>query len=224
MRQLLLLAILLAFLLSACKPGTDKGPSYQFEKGFGDSKEDPVGTPFTWPAGIRLLDKPNSTEDCFYDSMRKNRFHGHGGNVQICLNLYNETNAPILVKLPPGLMFVAKSLKVQNGFLVTGVTIEVPPQEQYFATLYMICANTDRSSPFNDEIEEQAIVTDHPALRELAKLLENKKCNFEDYGGRYLDPDAVAASDLPMLAAKNLIYGKPVSEDVMAGILALPER
>lgn len=224
MKQLLTLLIFFCLLFSACKPGADKDPAYQFEKGFGDSKEHPVGVPFNWPAGIRLLDKPNSTEDCFKDSKKHNRFHGHGGNVQICLNLYNDTNAPIQVKLPPGLMFVAKSLKVQNGFIVTGVTIEVPPKEQYFATLYMICANTDRSSPDNDEIEEQAIVTDHPALRELAKLLENKKCNFEDYGGGYLDPDAVAASDLPMLAAKNLIYGKPIREEVMAGILALPER
>lgn len=224
MKQLLSLLIFFCLLSGACKPGADKDPAYQFEKGFGDSKEHPVGVPFNWPAGIRLLDKPNSTEDCFYDSKKHNRFYGHGGNLQICLNLYNDTDAPIKVNLPPGLMFVAKSLKVQNGIIVTRVTIEVPPREQYFATLYMICANTDRSSPFNDEIEEQAIVTDHPALRELAKLLENKKCNYEDYGGGYLDPNAVAASDLPMLAAKNLIYGKPISEEVMAGILALPER
>ncbi|OJV15221.1 MAG: hypothetical protein BGO21_29900 [Dyadobacter sp. 50-39] len=224
MKQLLPPIFFFGLLLAACKPGAEKDPSYQFEKGFGDSKEHPVGVPFSWPAGIRLLDKPNSTEDCFEDSKKKNRFHGHGGNVQICLNLYNETDAPIKVQLPPGFMLVAKSLRVQNGFIVTWVTIEVPPREQYFATLYMICANTDRSSPYNDEIEEQAVITDHPALRELSKLLENKKCNFEDYGGKYLDPDAVAASDLPMLAAKNLIYGKPITEDVKARILALPER
>jgi hypothetical protein len=224
MRPIFLFVILPALLVSACKPSADKEPIYQFEKGFGDSKEHPIGKPFTWPEGIRLLDKPNSTEDCFYDSKKKNRFHGHSGGVQICLNLYNETNAPIQVKLPPGLMFVAKSLKVQNGFIVTWVTIEVPPREQYFATLYMICANTDRSSPYNDEIEEQPIVTDHPALRELAKLLENKKCNFEDYGGKYLDPDAVATTDLITLAAKNLIYGKTIRQEVMEGILAMPER
>lgn len=76
---------------------------------------------------------------------------------------------------------------------------------------------------YNDEIEEQAIVTDHPALRELAKLLENKKCNFEDYGGKYLDPDALAATDLITLAAKNLIYGKPIRPEVMEGIRAMPE-
>lgn len=212
-------------LTGACKPGAGKEPEYQFVKGFGDSKEDPVGEPFVWPAGIRLVDRPNSTEDCFYDSRERNRLYGHGANVQICLNLYNETNAPITVKLPPGLMFVAKSKKVQNGFIVTWVTIRVPPREQFFATLYMICANTDRSSPDEgDEIDEQPIVTNHPALTELAKLLESKKCNFEDYGGKYLDPDAVAASNLPMLAAKNLIYGVPIREEVMAGILALPER
>ena len=224
MRQLAFIITLATLLLNACKPGADKEPIYQFEKGFGDSKEHPVGIPFAWPEGIRLLDKPNSTQDCFYDSKKKNRFHGHSGGVQICLNLYNETNKFIQVKLPPGLMFVAKSSKVQSGFIVTWVTLNVPPGEQYFATLYMVCANTDRSSPDNDEIEEQGIITDHPALRELTRLLENKKCNFEDYGGKYLDPDALAATDLITLAAKNLIYGKPIRPEVMDGILALPDR
>lgn len=68
MRQLAFIIIFATLQLNACKPGSDKEPIYQFEKGFGDSKERPVGIPYAWPKGIRLLDKPNSTQDCFYDS------------------------------------------------------------------------------------------------------------------------------------------------------------
>ncbi len=212
-------------LLTDCKTGSsDKNPSFQFEKGFGSSKERPEGTPFFWPAGVRLLDKPKTYDECFYDAKKKKRLYGHGGQVWVCLNLYNETNAPIQVKLPPGLMFISESLDVQNGLLVTGVMIEVPAREQFFANLYMICVNTDRASPYLDEYEEQAIVTDHPALRELQKLLEGKKCNFEDYGGIYLEPTAVKSSEAINNATHKLIYGKPLTDLVMQELRAIPER
>lgn len=216
--------LLLALLLNGCKPGSDKDPSFQFEKGFGSSKELPVGSPFSWPTGLHIVGPLITEDECFYEAKRKHRLFGHGAQVQICMNLYNETQKPIRLHLPPGLMFVSKSLDVQNGLLISGVTIEVPAKEQFYANLYMICVNTDRASPGHDEYEEQAIITDHPALRELIKLLENKKCNFEDYGGIYLEPTASQITYQINAAVHDLIYGKPVKDQVMAELRAIPER
>jgi hypothetical protein len=224
-KRFLIISVLLAVpLLKGCKPGSEKGPSFQFEKGFGSSKEHPEGKPFAWPTGLRVVGPLITEDECFYEAKNKRRLFGHGAQVQICLNLYNETQAPIRLQLPPGLMFVSKSLDVQNGLLITGVTILVPPGEQFFANLYMICVNTDRKSPGHDEYEEQAIITDHPALRDLMKLLENKKCNFEDYGGIYLEPTASEITYKINAAVHPLIYGKPVKSEVMAELSAIPER
>jgi hypothetical protein len=225
MRNFLFTSTLLIILVitNCCKPGSEKKPEFQFEKGFGRSTEHPVGVPFAWPAGLRVLDKPATEDDCFYDSVNKNRLFGHGA-VLICLNLYNETPAAITVRLPPGFMLVSKSLQVQNMLLINTVTIVVPPREQYFATLIMICVNIDRESPYHDDYEDQPIVTDHPALRELAEAIRNKKCNFEDYGGKSQDPNAMRASELINSAVHDLIYGKPVKDGVMAELLALPDR
>lgn len=225
MKRFLTVSVLLAvLLLNGCKPGSEKDPSFQFEKGFGRSKERPVGRPFAWPAGLHIVGPLITEDECFYDAKRKRRLFGHGAQVQICMNLYNETQAPIRLHLPPGLMFVSKSLEVQNGLLITGVTIEVPAQEQFFANLYMICVNTDRDSPSHDEYEEQALITDHPGLRDLTKLLENKKCNFEDYGGIYLEPTAMRVSDVINFAVHDVIYGKPARGEVLAELRAIAER
>jgi hypothetical protein len=168
----ILLAVLLLF--NQCKPDSGKDPEFRFEKGFGRSKERPMGTPFAWPAGLRVLDKITTNDDCFYESVRKKRIFGHG-DLQVCLNLYNETQAPITVRLPPGFMFISKSLEVQNMLLITTTTIVVPPGEQFFSTLTMMCVNTDRNTPYGDEYEEQPIITDHPALRDLTISLKDKK-------------------------------------------------
>lgn len=225
MKKSLLTLLLLAVLLisNGCKPGSKNEPEFQFEPGFGRSNDHPLGSRFTWPAGLRFVEKPTTDDDCFYDSVNKRRIFGHG-SIQICLNLYNETQKPITLTLPPGFMFVSKSLEVQNMLLINTVTILIPPKEQFFSTLIMICVNTDRETPYHDEIEDQAIITDHPALRELVQRIKNKKCNYEDYGGASNDPNAFRVSELINSAVHDLIYGKAVKSDVMAALLALPER
>lgn len=207
MKKSILTLFLLAVLLSSnrCRPDPEREPDFQFEKGFGRSQEHPLGKPFTWPAGVRFVEKPTTNDDCFYDSVNKRRIFGHG-SIQIYLNLYNEIQAPITVTLPPGFMFVSKSLEVQNMLLINTVTILVPPQEYFFSTPTMICVNTDRETPCHDEIEDQAIITDHPALRELVQRIKNKKCNYEDCGGASTEPNAIRVSELINSAVHDLIY------------------
>lgn len=224
MIKFLTISLALMLFLGGCKHNTDNDPSFQFEKGFGRSKERPEGKPFAWPAGLHVQGPLTTEDECFYDAVEKKRLYGHGGQVQICLNLYNETAAPLRVNLPPGLLFISKSLEVQNGLLISGVTIEVPAKEQFFANLYLICVNEDRGSPGHDEYEEQAILTDHPALRDLVRLLDGKKCNFENYGGIYMEPTATEISDRINHAVHNLIYGKPVSSELMQQLAAIPKK
>lgn len=197
--------------------------SFQSEKGFGASTERPEGVPFAWPEGIKLLDKPGEYEECFDAVHKLNRNYGHGGQVQLCLNFFNETDKPITLKLPPGLLFISKSIEAQNGILVSAVTIEVP-SGQYVVNLVMSCVNPGRSSSPGYAYEEQPIVTDNPALRELIKMLENKKCNYEDYGGIALQPRAMEISTFIDLAIKDLVSGKPIHEQEMKGLAGIPDR
>ncbi|MCF0068853.1 hypothetical protein LZD49_00130 [Dyadobacter sp. CY261] len=223
MRKLNLLLMGLVIISACSKKGKDQDPGFQSVKGFGASTDRPEGVPFVWPKGIRLLEKPGEYEECFDAIHKQNRNYGHGGEVQLCLNFYNETDESIKLTLPPGLMFISKSLEAQNGILVTAVTIEVPAG-QYVVNLMLSCVNGSRSSSTGYEYEEQPIVTDHPALRDLVKMLKNKKCNYEDYGGVALQPRAMEISAFIDVAIKDLIKGKPIHQQEMKGLLAIPDR
>jgi hypothetical protein len=223
MRRLYLLLTGLMILSACSKKEKDQQPVFQSVKGFGASVDRPEGIPFVWPKGIRLLEKPGEYEECFDAIHKQNRNYGHGGQVQLCLNFYNETDKAIKITLPPGLMFISKSLEAQNGILITAVTIEVPAG-QYVINLIMSCVNPSRSSSAGYEYEEQPIVTDHPALRQLTEMLKNKKCNYEDYGGVALSPKAMEISAIIDVAIIDLLNGKPIHEQEMRGLMGIPER
>ncbi len=227
MRKVFLLLAGLIIAVAACdKKEKSEESAFQPEKGFGASIEHPEGIPFVWPQGIRVSVKSNDCDYCdeCVDAIHKqNRNYGHGGQVQLCLDFYNETGGPIKLTLPPGLMFISKSTEAQNGLLVTSVTIEVPTG-QYVANLIMSCVNPGRSSSAGYQYEEQPIITDHPALRDLVKMLENKKCNYEDYGGIALQPRAMEISSFIDLAIKDLISGKPLHKQEIDGLAGIPDR
>ncbi|SEI50643.1 hypothetical protein SAMN05216327_10294 [Dyadobacter sp. SG02] len=224
MKKLFLILNLSLLGLACSKSGKDDDPSFQFAKGFGRSEERPEGVPFVWPVGLRLVGEPGTGDECFDAIYKQKRLFGHGGGVAVCLNFYNETDKPITLKLPPGLMFVSKTVEAQNGLLLTVVTIEVPPKEQYLAQLNMMCVNPPRSSSSGYEYEAQPIVTDHPALRPLIDLLANKRCNYEYYGGDYDSQLALEIGATISVAAQDLIYGKPIHKQEQQAIAAIPEK
>lgn len=215
----------MSILALACqKNGKDDDPSFQFAKGFGRSQERPEGVPFVWPKGLRLVDKPGTGYECFDAIHKHKRLYGHSGNVALCLNFYNETNKPIMLTLPPGLMYISKTVEAQNGLLLTVVSILVPPGEQFPVQLNMMCVNPPRSSSPGYEYEEQPIVTDLPVLRPLIKMLQNKRCNYEDYGGDYDNQQALEVGATIAVAAQDLIYGKPIHKQEQQAIAAIPEK
>lgn len=215
-------ALMLTVTGACTKKNKDEDPGFKFEKGFGRSEERPEGLAYRWPDGIRLLDKPGTEDECFEAMHKQKHLYGHGGDVALCLNFYNETDQPIRVNLPPGLMFVSKTIEAQNGMLLTGVTIEVPAKEQYFAELFMICVNPPRHTSTGYEYEEQPIITDHPALRELIASLRNKKCNYEDYGSVYPNQLALEIGATIATAASDLIYGKPIHQQEREAMAKIP--
>lgn len=226
MRRNYLAFLLLLFITVSCKntKDDDREPALTFESGFGDSEERPVGTPFVWPEGLKLLGEPGTDDECDDAVYRQHRVFGHSGSVALCLNFYNNTNHPIRLTLPPGLMFISKRTIAQNGLLLTAVTIEVPAKQQYFAQLLMMCVNPPRSTSSGYEYEAEPIVTDHPALRKLVKMLEGKKCNYEYYGGDIGNNVAMKIGAVLSVAGQDLIYGRPIHEQELIEISRIPNK
>lgn len=228
MLTLLKRPLLLAWLgltLAGCPSGSTVEPvEPRYEPGFGPSQERPVGTPFTWPAGITLIGEPaDDNLDCEMDAYDKHHYLGVGGLVTVCLNLYNSTSQPINVTFPPGLMVVSKSLRVQNGFIATRTSFEVPPGQHFFR-LHTNCANGGtRSSSGGHTYEAQLLLTQHPGMQELLNLLATKKINFEDYGGQAA-PIAAAAAGPVGAAVGHVAFDEEISDQVRRELAALPPR
>ncbi|WP_400190528.1 hypothetical protein [Hymenobacter sp. B81] len=226
--RLLLGLLSVALAVSGCKlfGGNEPAPEPEehYEPGFGPSQERPVGTAFTWPAGITLIGEPaDDNLDCVMEADQHRRNLGNGGMVSLCLNLYNSTSQPINVTLPPGLMWIAKSLKTQNGIIVNRISFEVPPGQRFFR-LHTYCANGGTRSPSGGQTyEAQPLVTQHPGLQELIGQLETRKINFEDYGGERLS--TVAAYSGPVAGAVTKVaFNEPISEQTRRELAALPLR
>ena len=153
--------------------------------GLGSSTAAPQGATFSLPAGIELEgpikgysgDDPVECDDKYGEHA-----YGHGELVRLCLIFRNQTNQPITVTLPPGLMFVARDLKIQNGLIPQRIAIEVPPGERFFAPVYMYCANGPRRpSSTQSEYDLGPIIQDAD-FQEFFALLEGKVIVREDTG------------------------------------------
>lgn len=145
--------------------------------GIGHSKAAPEGPVFALPDGITVENPIRSfyTEDpreC--DDKDKDDAYGTGGDVTLCVIFQNHTNAPITVTLPPGLLFVSSSTKIQNGLLVQSASFEVPAGERYFAPLFLHCVNQNRETSGVGDDYALGPVLDLPAFKELYALIEGK--------------------------------------------------
>lgn len=217
----------LLFSLANCKTDPDESlnpdPEPRIEPGFYYSDERPVGTPFEWPKGITLVGKVKSDFDCFDEAYKKNRHYGNGSLVYVCLNLLNSTNKPINVTLPPGIIWESESTQAQNGLLIKKVSIEVPAAEQYFALLHAYCVNPGRSGSIGYDYKAQPILTSHPGMEQLYRLVANKKINFEQYG-RVRDSTIAMAGAQLGIAVHEISAGKPLSKLTRDWINAMPNE
>lgn len=181
--------------------------------GLGLSKAEPEGAPFKLPPGITLEDPilayaSQDPIDCEDKYPEEGDPSNNGGAVTLCLVFRNTTGQPITVTLPPGLLFVSKSDKVQSGFTVQTVRIVVPAGERYFSPLHLHCANVDRNlSSRNDEYKLGPIVQ-YEEFNELFTLLEGKTVTRDELA--YVQ-----------LAVRHLTNGEGLSAEDRAALKAM---
>ncbi len=179
-------------LLAACSDeGGDSSPDDtsrggdEHRPGLGKSTKAPEGRPFTLPAGL-TLETPimgyasEDPEDC--DDIYGEHAYGHGALVRLCLIFNNTTGSPINVTLPPGLIFVSKDLKVQNGILTQRISFEVPAGTRFFAPLFMYCVNGPRRSTATIDEYSVGPITEYEDFQELFRLLEGRSISREEAG------------------------------------------
>ncbi|WP_120541805.1 hypothetical protein [Corallococcus terminator] len=161
----------------------DEDPTEQTDRpGFADSDKEPEGLPFDLPEGIELKDPIKGFNPFDPDGTCKREEdeqalapQGSGDLIRLCLEFRNTTNQPIDVQLPPGLVFVSSSRKVQHGMLVQGVTLEVPSNEYLFAPIKGYCLNDTRSGNAPVDLFKKGPVTQYSDFKELFALLADKQ-------------------------------------------------
>lgn len=189
----------------------DKNPVGEDRPGMGRNESAPQGTAFTLPTGLELeqpikgYNDPDPT-DC--DDKYEDESKGQGELVRLCLIFRNTTNRPIIVQLPPGLIFVSRNRGVQNGMLAQRVAIEVPAGERYFQPLFLYCVNSERDPSSPQENFDLGPVTQYSDFQELFRLLENK---------------TVTSSNFPIVqqAMTDLSDNQGLSSSIRASINAL---
>ncbi|WAC14559.1 hypothetical protein [Dyadobacter pollutisoli] len=149
---------------------------------FGTSKMRPYGETFTYPAGIKVIGKPHWDLECIDEARKQKRVFGSGSAVHFCIQLANTTGSPIVVVFPPGTVFISESIESQNGILVQGISMEVPPQSAPVFHIFNNCINADRDiTDYNVTFEPVPIISDLEGIAELTMLLADKRINSEDY-------------------------------------------
>jgi hypothetical protein len=166
----------------------DEGtPPESSAPGFGTSKSRPAGTPFSFPAGVALVQKPRSDSDCWYEAKKNKKIKGSGNAVAFCLTFKNDNAYPVQITIPPGIIWVAEKNESfedisQNGIIVKTVTLHIPAHAIEATWLVAYCINVDRSgSRPGDTYEAVPILSNHPGIKALASQLATKKINEEDY-------------------------------------------
>lgn len=181
MKRLLLLLLAAAMVFAACKKddaplpnngGNGGGNDSADYKGLGKSTEDPVGAPFTLPAGVTLSGYRYS-DSCYIENFRNRR--GAGMMVRFCLTLTNNTNQPVPVRLPPCTFFISTKKELQHGILLIKVEELIGAYESETILLELFCTNKERGPSDWGAAYKQGPVSNNKEIKDLAQLLEGKE-------------------------------------------------
>ncbi|MBW8324182.1 MAG: hypothetical protein K0M50_05400 [Prolixibacteraceae bacterium] len=189
--------------------------------GFNLSQARPEGELFKWPDGISVLEsRLIDDNDCEQERNDQDRNVGFGDGVMFCITFFNNTDKPITLTFPPGIIWVSTKGDVQNGIVPTRTSFEIPSNQPYYALMNATCINEPRGTTGGDW-EKTPVITNHPGFKELFQILESKKLNYEEYGGdRYKTPNPVPV----MRAIINISGGRPVTKEIWDEIKALPNK
>ena len=179
--------------------------------GMGLSEVEPEGTPFVLPEGL-TVEAPirgyNSADPSDCDHKYSETAVGQGEQVRLCLILNNATNQPITLQLPPGLVFVSRSRKTQNGMIAQRIAIEVPAKTRYFQPLFSYCINSGRESAGLEDEFDIGNVTNVPAFQAFFRMVEDKVVTNTNF--------------IPVnQAIKTLSNGEALDADLLARLEAL---
>ncbi|MBJ6761228.1 hypothetical protein JGU66_10670 [Myxococcaceae bacterium JPH2] len=175
----LLVTVLCAVACSDKKddPGT---PGEGVERpGMGTSTKPPEGAPFTLPAGVEWINPTIKSYNAVFPEKchdkKESDGRGSGDLVRLCLALRNTTTQLVRVTFPAGMIFISESLDVQNGVLVQGETVELPPTQEFYVPLFLYCLNSDRSGSYPDDEFRPGPITQYKDFLDFFTLLANKK-------------------------------------------------
>jgi len=167
-------------------------PDFVPAKGFAGSEEEPEGTPLILPTGVTLEGiepyNPIDETDCNGEPRVGAPAEGY---VPLCLLFRNSSKQPVNLQLPPGLIFISKATKIQNGILVQKVSREIPAEQYLYVPIRAQCLNGSRFFPGVGDLYRIGPVTQYAPMLDLIKKLETK--NLEASGDINKDGPLAAA-------------------------------
>lgn len=133
--------------LAGCTSAAATDDEYAGLGGSGDCKTGanaawatPAGTAFALPSGVEVSGDINGNVVEAPCSMVPIVEYG-GDLLPACLTLKNTTNAEITVKLPAGLVFLAKQAETQNGIILQDHDLVIPAGETKSFRFNLYCLN-----------------------------------------------------------------------------------
>lgn len=156
--------------------------SIDTKKGMGTSAELPEGPAFKLPKGI-VLDRSEipgyDFGACKCKADNRNCELGAGGLVRLCLALRNQTQEPVTVTLPAGLIFVSLDERTQNGILISNEALVVPAGGTLSFNLALFCLNENRAVTKAKDKYKLGPVSEDGDMRALMVLLQQKDLKNE---------------------------------------------
>jgi hypothetical protein len=210
------LLLVTGFLFCCKKKDKDPEKTAVTKKGFGDSQERPTGTPFQLPASVTINGPVkgfiNWGEAC---ENKEDKAKGKGDLVKLCIPFFNNSNQPVTITFPPGLIFIAKNVNYQNGILIEQAVFEVPPQQQFYIPIFLCCLNESRTPSVPWEEWELGPVTNDKDMLDLVTWLNTKNLTggFTSTGTQPVQH-----------AVWNVSEGEPIDEDDKNDIANLPNK
>lgn len=191
---LIVLALGTATFIS-CKKGKSDSPAGSDEKpgqipGIGKAAGKPEGTPFTLPAGVKLVGDIEGNLFTTKATGQECVFDGQGFFVVARIRLHRDAGGqnPLEVVFPGGLIIECLSDKYQHGLLVEKVVVTLPPTApggqgaECNVTLLLFCLNEKKDPSDENARYKFGPVTNSSLINEFIQEIKNKKISFSAYG------------------------------------------
>ena len=169
----------------------DSTTDYVPAKGFAESNEEPEGSALVLPEGLSF----EGIEP--YDILDETDCNGQPrvgapaeGCVPLCLLFRNTSQHPVTLQLRPGLIFISKEIKIQNGILIQKVSKEIPAKQYLYVPIRAQCINPGRFFPGVGDAFRMGPVTQNGPMLDLIKKLATK--NLTVTGDINIDADVAA--------------------------------